>query len=109
LDAFVKLEGLGGLGVRSIRPRNPLYERKNTMCFRPPSFDAMMKKCEKCGAFNPPEAVKCKKCGADLPEAGGDDAAAAAMNMAPKGPMAPKSPMAPKGPSAPKGPTAPKA
>ena len=39
------------------------------MCFRPPSFDEMMKKCPNCGAFNPPENDKCKKCGTELPAA----------------------------------------
>lgn len=58
------------------------------MCFRPPSFDDMMKKCEKCGSFNPPENTKCKKCGADLPEGGGDDAGTGA----PAAPGAPKAP-----------------
>ena len=44
------------------------------MCFRPPSFDDMMKKCPNCGAFNPAENTKCKQCGEDLPEGGGDGA-----------------------------------
>ena len=77
------------------------------MCFRPPSFDSIMKKCDNCGSFNPPENTKCKKCGADLPE-GGDDSAAAAMNMAPGGPMGAKGPVGPKGLMGPKGPVAPK-
>lgn len=57
------------------------------MCFRPPSFDEMMKKCPSCGTFNPPELDKCKKCGADLPE-GGADGSAAPMGA----PGAPKAP-----------------
>ena len=68
------------------------------MCFRPPSFDEMMKKCDNCGSFNPPDATKCKKCGSDLSSGGGA--------AAPKGPGAPKMPGAPKGPSAPKAPGA---
>lgn len=76
------------------------------MCFRPPSFDEMMKKCPECGAFNPPDATKCKKCSADLPEA----AAAGAMPApgAPGAPKGPGAPGAPKGPGAPKSPGAPK-
>ena len=70
------------------------------MCFRPPSFDDMMKKCPSCGSFNPPEMTKCKKCGADLPT--GDEAASApgAPGAAPAVPGAPKAPGAPKPPSA---------
>lgn len=75
------------------------------MCFRPPSFDEMMKKCPSCGQFNPPENTKCKKCGADLPAG---DAGNAAPNAAPGAPAAPKAPApaAPKAPGAPKPPTA---
>lgn len=73
------------------------------MCFRPPSFDEMMKKCPSCGAFNPPEQTKCKKCGTDLP-----DAAAAGGAPAPGAPGAPAAPGAPKAPGAPAAPGAPK-
>ncbi|BDE95667.1 hypothetical protein [Raoultibacter timonensis] len=60
------------------------------MCFRPPSFDEMMKKCPSCGSFNPPELTKCKKCGTDLPEAaGGTGDASMPAPGAPKGPGAP--------------------
>lgn len=69
------------------------------MCFRPPSFDEMMKKCDQCGTFNPPEQTKCKKCGADL---GGGAAPAAGAPAAPS--AAPKAPGAPAAPSAPKPP-----
>ena len=61
------------------------------MCFRPPSFDDMMKKCPNCGSFNPPEMDKCKKCGTDLPS-GGDDVASPSAPGAPAAPGAPKAP-----------------
>ena len=65
------------------------------MCFRPPSFDDMMKTCEKCGSFNPPEATNCKKCGAPLaePDAAAPTGATTAPGAAPKAPgAAPKAP-----------------
>lgn len=66
------------------------------MCFRPPSFDDMMKKCPNCQSFNPPELKKCKKCGADLPEAdSGADAPVAAPGAPGAAPMAPGAPKAP--------------
>ena len=71
-------------------------ERGSNMCFRPPSFDEMMKKCDACGAFNAPELTKCKKCGADLPTGG----AAAAAPGAPAATGAPAAPGAPKPPAA---------
>lgn len=78
------------------------------MCFRPPSFDEMMKKCPSCGSFNPPENDKCKKCGTELPAA--DAAGTGANAPAPSAPGAPKAPgavpSAPKAPGAPKPPTA---
>ena len=79
------------------------------MCFRPPSFDEMMKKCPSCGAFNPPEMTKCKKCGTDLPEAAAGGAGDASMPApgAPKGPGAPTAPGAPKAPGSPKPPAPP--
>ena len=87
------------------------------MCFRPPSFDDLMKKCPKCGSFNPPELTRCKNCGGDLPEASAPDPAGAPPAMGtPKAPgapgAAPKAPgapgAAPKSPGAPKAPGAPK-
>ena len=75
------------------------------MCFRPPSFDEMMKKCPECGSFNPPEATNCKKCNADLSAVGGDAAAGGAPG-APAAPGAPKAPGAPAAPGAPKAPGA---
>jgi hypothetical protein len=82
------------------------------MCFRPPTFDDMMKKCPTCGAFNAPDLLKCKKCGADLPEAAADPgnlppASAPGAPGAPKGPGAPGAPKGPGGPGAPKGPGGP--
>ncbi len=74
------------------------------MCFRPPSFEEMMKKCPNCGSFNPPELEKCKKCSTDLPEAVAPEEGAAPAAAAPKGPGA-----APKGPGAPAAPAAPSA
>ena len=68
------------------------------MCFRPPSFDAMMKKCPECGTFNKPELTNCKKCGAVLPELAEGDAPAVG---APAAPAAPGAPAAPKAPGAP--------
>lgn len=72
------------------------------MCFIPPSFDDMMKKCADCGTFNPPESTKCKKCGADLGNAAADAAATppSAPGAAPAAPGAPVAPGAPKPPSA---------
>jgi hypothetical protein len=82
--------------------------RNHDMCFRPPSFDEMMKKCPSCGSFNPPENDKCKKCGTELPAA--DAAGTGANAPAPSAPGAPKAPgaapSAPKAPGAPKPPTA---
>mgnify|MGYP002171707022 FL=1 len=73
------------------------YQRgRDDMCFRPPSFDDMMTKCDQCGSFNPPENTKCKKCGADLAKAVED-----------KGTGAPQAPGAPTVPGAPKAPGAP--
>jgi hypothetical protein len=69
------------------------------MCFRPPSFDDMMKKCPACGTFNAPELATCKKCGADLPQKAADPADLP-LASAPTGAGAPKGP----GPGAPKGP-----
>ena len=70
------------------------------MCFRPPSFDEMMKKCPSCGSFNPPENDKCKKCGTELPAA--DAAGTGANAPAPSAPGAPKAPgAAPSAPTAP--------
>ena len=69
------------------------------MCFRPPSFDEMMKTCPNCGGFNPPEAVKCKKCGTDLGSAASGSGPAPAPG-APKAPGAPAAPGAPKPPAA---------
>lgn len=77
-----------------------------TMCFRPPSFDDMMKKCPSCGTFNPPENDKCKKCGNDLPTEAPAPGAPAAPGGAPAAPGAPKAPGAPAAPGAPKPPTA---
>lgn len=81
------------------------------MCFRPPSFDEMMKKCPACGTFNPPENSTCKKCSTALPAADaagtGTDAAAPAPG-APKAPGAPAAPVAPGAPKAPAAPGAPK-
>lgn len=74
------------------------------MCFRPPSFDEMMKKCPECGTFNPPENTKCKKCGKDLPAA--DAAGTGAAAPTPGAPAAPGAPKAPGAPAAPKPPTA---
>ncbi|MEA5018837.1 MAG: hypothetical protein VB027_00565 [Gordonibacter sp.] len=74
------------------------------MCFRPPSFDEMMKKCPDCGAFNPPENDKCKKCGAELPAA---DAAGTGADAGAPAPGAPKAPGAPAAPATPKAPAAP--
>ncbi|MDR0499630.1 MAG: hypothetical protein LBG97_00065 [Coriobacteriales bacterium] len=76
------------------------------MCFRPPSFDEMMKTCPKCGAFNDPSNEKCKKCGEVLPETAADPASMPPAS-APKGPMAPKGPGAPVPPRGPAGPGVP--
>lgn len=68
------------------------------MCFRPPSFDDMMKKCPNCGAFNAPELEKCKKCSTDLPEASAAAEGSAPAMGAPKAPAgAPQAPKAPTG------------
>ena len=78
------------------------------MCFRPPSFDEMIKKCPSCGSFNPPELTKFKKCGTDLPgAAGGTGDSSMPAPGAPKGPGAPQAPGAPKVPGAPKPPAPP--
>lgn len=77
------------------------------MCFRPPSFDEMMKKCPNCGAFNPPENTKCKQCGTDISEVVGDGSSTLPGVGAPGAPKAPSAPGAPKAPGAPSAPKAP--
>ena len=70
------------------------------MCFRPPSFDEMMKTCPNCGGYNPPEATTGKKCGTDLGSANSGSGPAPAPG-APKAPgPAPSAPGAPKPPAA---------
>ncbi|MDR2492816.1 MAG: zinc ribbon domain-containing protein [Coriobacteriales bacterium] len=75
------------------------------MCFRPPTFDEMMKKCPACGGFNQPDASVCKKCGEKLPESAA--AGAPPPLNAPKGPGMPTRPGAPKVPGAPTSPAPP--
>ena len=80
-------------------------ERKQTMCFRPPSMESS-NECPVCHATVPAGVTTCPSCGATAASIAPGVPAAPGAPGAPKAPGAPGAPAAPAAPGAPKAPGA---